>query len=106
MNNSGIQPMEYNVLVLPKEVETKTKGGLILADQTVEKEKFGRMEGTLVAVSPLAFNFDDWPSDARKPQVGDRVLFSKYNATEIMGRDGAHYWIMKDRSIAGIMIDD
>lgn len=106
MNNSGIMPTEYNVLVLPKEVESKTKGGIILADETLEKEKFGRMEGTLVGVSPLAFNFDEWPEGARKPQVGDHVLFSKYNATEILGRDGRHYWMMKDRSIAGIMTDE
>jgi co-chaperonin GroES (HSP10) len=61
------------------------------------------MEGTLVAVSPLAFNYDDWPEGAQKPRVGDRVLFSKYNATEILGADGRKYWIMKDRSIAAVM---
>lgn len=102
-NDSGIHPMEYNVLVLPQEVENKTKGGLYLADETVEKDSFSRMEGDLVAVSPLAFNFDDWPEGARVPQVGDRVLFSKYNATEILGRDGMKYWIMKDRSIAAVV---
>lgn len=103
MNGSGITPTEYNVLVLPKEVETKTKGGIILADETLEKEKFGRMEGQLVAASPLAFNYDEWPDGAEPPKVGDRVMFSKYNATEITGRDGKSYWLMKDRSIVGVM---
>ena len=106
MNTSGIQPQEYNVLVLPTAVETKTKGGIILADETIEKEQFGRMEGTLVAVSPLAFSFADWPDVSMQPQVGQKVLFSKYQATEITGRDGAKYWIMKDKSIAGVMTDD
>lgn len=103
MNGSGIRPTEYNVLVLPKEVETKTQGGIFLPDETLEKESFGRMEGTLVAVSPLAFNYDEWPSADDKPKPGDRVLFSKYNATEIRGKDGQKYWLMKDRSIAGVM---
>ena len=58
MNTSGFIPMEYNVLVEPKEVETTTRGGLILADETLEKEKFGRMEGVMVAQSALAFNFE------------------------------------------------
>lgn len=97
--------MEYNVLVSPKEVETKTKGGVILADETLEKEQFGRMEGTLVAVSPVAFDFAEWPEGEEKPKPGDQVIFSKYNATEITGRDGAKYWLMKDRSIAGVMDD-
>ena len=97
VNQSGIRPMEYNVLVSPKEVET------ILADETLEKEQFGRMEGTLVAVSPVAFDFAEWPEGEERPKPGDHVIFSKYNATEITGRDGAKYWLMKDRSIAGVM---
>jgi len=103
MNNSGILPMEYNVLVKPTDVEKSTKGGVILPDSTVEKEQFGRMEGTLVAVSPMAFKFSDWPEGARGPQVGDTVVFSRYQATELQGRDGGKYWLMKDQSIAGIM---
>lgn len=103
MNTSGIRPMEYNVLVKPSEVEKTTKGGLILAESTVEKEEFGRMDGTLVAVSPMAFKFEDWPDDVPSPQVGDTVIFSRYQATEITGRDGGKYWLMKDRSIIGVM---
>jgi chaperonin GroES len=103
MNTSGIRPMEFNVLVKPIEVDRTTKGGLILADSTVEKEEFGRMEGTLVGVSPMAFSFAEWPDDAPKPKVGDRVLFSRYQATELTGRDGGKYWMMKDKSIMGVM---
>lgn len=107
-NGSGLTPVEYNVIVLPKEIEQKTKGGLILSDETVEKEQFARMEGVLVAVSPMAFAFEDWPVEQAelKPKIGNRVMFSKYNATEFTGRDGRKYWLMKDRSIAGVMTDD
>ena len=105
LNESGINPVEYNVLVLPSEVETQTKGGLLLADSTVEKEQFGRMEGTLTAVSPMAFTFLDWPAheEDKKPKVGDTVMFSKYAASEITGKDGKTYWVMKDKSIVGVM---
>ena len=100
-----MNPVEYNVLVLPMEVEAKTKGGLIMPDDTVEKEKFGRMEGTLIAVSPMAFAFDDWPEDAEGPKVGDRVMFSRYAASELTGKDGGTYWLMKDKSIIVVMDD-
>lgn len=109
LNKSGIRPQAYKVLVEPKETETKTKGGLLLPDDTVEKEQFGRQEGILVAVSPMAFTFDgDWPADREdeKPAIGDRVFFSRYQAMEITGRDGGKYWIMEDRSIAGVMTDE
>lgn len=104
MNSSGIQPLEYNVLVLPKEVEAKTAGGVLLPDDTKEKEQFGQMEGRLVAVSPLAFNFDEMPPGMR-PQPGAHVIFYRYEATEIKGRDGKMYWLMKDKAIAGMMTD-
>jgi chaperonin GroES len=103
MNTSGIKPKEYNVLVKPDDVEKKTKGGIILADSTVEKEEFGRMEGVMVAASPLAFSYAEWPDAGEIPKVGERVLFSRYQATEVQGRDGGKYWLMKDRAIAGVI---
>jgi co-chaperonin GroES (HSP10) len=102
-NDSGISPLEYNVLVLPKEVEQVTKGGLILADQTREKEEFGRTEGILVAASPMAFTFADWPADAPKPRIGQRVMFSKYQGVSVQGRDGKAYWIIKDKSLMAVI---
>lgn len=105
MNNSGIRPMHDNVLVAPKRVESKTAGGLYIPDDTKEREQFAQMEGTLVAASPGAFryNYPEWPSDEATPVVGDRVVFSRYQATEIKGADGGKYWLMKDTSIAGVM---
>jgi co-chaperonin GroES (HSP10) len=106
MNKSGINPVGYNVLVKPEEVEKTTKGGIILPETKLEKDEFGRMEGQIVAVSPMAFTFKDWPVSAPKPQVGQRVIFSRYAGSEVTGRDGAKYWLMKDESIAGVMTDD
>lgn len=105
-NRSGIRPVEFNVLVMPQEVERKTKGGLILADQTVEKEEFGRKEGIIVDASPMAFAFPDWPEDHPKPKIGDRVMFSKYQAEQVQGRDGVTYWIMKDKVILAVIEAD
>jgi chaperonin GroES len=105
MNTSGIYPLEYNVLVAPKKVEEKTAGGIILPDDNREKEQYGQTEGTLVAVSPAAFtfNYEGWPENHELPQVGDRVFFSRYQATEVKGTDGETYWLMKDKSLAGVM---
>jgi co-chaperonin GroES (HSP10) len=102
INTSGINPVEYNVLVKPAEVEKTTKGGLLLPETKVEKDEYGRTEGTLVAVSARAFMFDG-PVLPDDPKVGDTVVFSRYQATEMTGVDGAKYWMMKDRSIAGVV---
>lgn len=105
MNDSGIFPMEYNVLVKPKVVEERTKGGVYLPDENKEREQFAQTEGTLVAVSPGAFtfNYEGFPSDAPRPAVGQRVMFSKYQATETKGQDGETYWLMKDKAVAAVL---
>lgn len=99
LNNSGINPLGYKIVVLPKEVEEKTKGGLYLPETKVEKDEFQRREGIIVAMSPMAFCNPDWPADAQKPQVGDRVMFARYQADELTGKDGRKYWIMNDTSV-------
>jgi len=94
-----LEPLEYHVIVEPIEIKKKTSGGLYLPDKALEKEKFARTEGRLVALSPAAFRaLGGWPDDAPIPRVGDRVIFSKYNATEIVD-SGKAYWLMRDRSI-------
>lgn len=104
-NTSGIRPMEYYVLVAPERVEEKTSGGIFLPDDYKEKQQFAQKKGVLIDKSPLAFNFDDWPA-REQPQIGQTVLFSKYQADEVTGKDGETYWIMKDKAIAAVMDDD
>lgn len=103
-NESGIMPMEYKVLVQPITVEKKTAGGIVLPDEVLEKNEYARTEGTLIDMSPLAFTYDDWPEGSRRPQPGDRVIFARYNAQEVKGRDGEKYWLMNDKSIEAIMV--
>lgn len=103
LNGSGINPLGYKLVVLPKEVEAKTAGGLFLPESKMEKDGFQRREGIIVAMSPMAFHNPDWPGDAPKPQVGDRVMFARYQADEITGRDGQTYWIMNDQSVFAVV---
>jgi len=46
------------VLIKPKEIEVKTKGGIIMPEQTREKEKHAQVEGVLVAVGALSTSSD------------------------------------------------
>lgn len=94
--------VEYNVLVDPDPVHEKTKGGLYIADETREKHKHGQMFGTLVALSPMAFAFDDWPDGVEKPKEGDRVMFAKHAGT-FADLDGHEYRVIKDRDIVAVL---
>ena len=71
-----IRPIEYNVLIRPDPAEQKTKGGIILSDQTVETDKHAQQRGVIVSMSPAAFDYAEWPEGA-KPEIGDRVIFAR-----------------------------
>jgi len=101
-NPSGIMPTEYKILVAPKLTADKTAGGIILPDDTKHRDQHAQMEGTIVAVSPLAFSYDNW-KDASPPKVGDRILFAKYSGAVVKGRDGVDYRIINDKDCAAVL---
>jgi co-chaperonin GroES (HSP10) len=103
MNDSGINPIEFNVLVLQDKIEEKTKGGLLLADDFRDKEKHAQVRGTIVATSPLAFNEDIYPSGMERPKPGDRVAFARHSGAFILGKDGVEYRIVKDKDVVAVI---
>lgn len=99
-NDPGVLPVEYKCLVLPITVEEVTAGGIIMPSQVVDAEQIAATEGTLVAAGGMAF--DDW-KDARKPQVGDKLLIAKYAGVTYKGRDKREYRILNDKDILAIL---
>lgn len=119
-NTSGIRPTEYKVLIKPKEAYEKnesgyrtTSGGIVVPDEVEEREQFAQMEGTIIDMSPWAFDFlrDDemsqsmhW-SNVSVPNIGNRVLYSKYSGSMCEGNDGEQYRLVSDKDIAAILED-
>lgn len=99
----GIEPVEYNVLLAPEDTEEVTKGGIILTNSIKETNDLAASRGRLVALSPLAFTYSDWPTGSRKPEQGDAVVFAKYAGTLIKGADGREYRLCKDKDIAAVL---
>lgn len=109
--NPGFEPTEYNVVLAPEEFEAVSKGGIILADTTKEREELATVRGRLVSASPLAFTYHDahgsaprsaWPV-GECPKKGDAVIFSKYAGILIEGEDGREYRLCKDKDVAAII---
>lgn len=98
----GIVCLEYKVLVLPRKAEERTKGGIVLPEQVVEKDQHAAMEGTIAGMSPFAFTYEEWPIAARKPRIGDVVVFARYSGITQKGADGRDYRIMNDKDIVAV----
>jgi co-chaperonin GroES (HSP10) len=105
-NASGLVPVEYYTVVELDPQEEKTAGGIILVQQTQDADKISAQEGTLVAISPLAFNYDSWPDDSPKPRVGDRVMFKRFDGhlhEREVGGVKRVFKLLNDKSIIAIV---
>lgn len=97
-----IRPMEFNVVVEIDPIESKTPGGIYLLDTAKERDKLGIQEGTLVAASPLAFSYAEWPDGHEPPQPGCRVLFARFSGL-IREEEGKTYRILKDKDVVAVI---
>lgn len=96
INHSGIIPTGGHLLVLPEKVEEMTAGGIILPQDTQEKEQQAATRGTLIAVGKSAWaDIDDhaWAS------VGDKISYSRYAGVSMAGEDGEDYVLINDNDV-------
>jgi co-chaperonin GroES (HSP10) len=105
--NCPYRPCEFNIVVELDPTEEVTKGGIILPNDKVERDKLGAEEGTLIAVSPLAFSYaspSEW-GDHEKPRIGDRVMVKRYDGV-LREKDGKSYRIVPDKSLVAVIEGD
>ena len=57
---------------------------------------------SIVAVSPMAFAFDDWPQDEPTPKPGDRIVFARHAGTFVTGKDDEQYRVVKDKDVVAV----
>ena len=98
-NKSGIIPSDMRVLIKPHPVEAVTKGGIILADSTKERDKYAQTRATFIAGGDNAFK--DWGDECRIPQPGNEVIMAQYSGKMHKGADGEDYRICNDEDVIG-----
>jgi co-chaperonin GroES (HSP10) len=102
-NKSGIQPIEYKVLVLPDTLSDQTAGGIIRPDRVKEIEQAAAVRGYLVAFGGKAFEDFGYPI----PKIGDRIQYAKYSGVhQVPGADGKQYILCNDKDIAAIITQE
>lgn len=103
MSDCGIYPKGARVLILPDEVETRTKSGIITATGSqVQREEMAQVDGIVVAMGNTCYH--DQPEPWCK--VGDRVVFGKYSGIFREGRDGKTYRVINDLDIVATIDEE
>ena len=100
-------PLNWKVLVQPKQVKTKTSGGILLPESSKENEEDLTAHGTVCAKGDLAYRDRDtgkrWRSEIF-PKVGDRVTYGKYAGQKIVVK-GVKFLLLNDDEITSILPD-
>ena len=73
------QPVGYRILVRPRGVIEKTKGGIYLTDSNKETQSYLNSVGQVIAMGPECY------SDRKTPwcKVGDHVVFGRYAGAKV-----------------------
>lgn len=95
-NTSGLKPLGRAVLIKPYDVEEKTKGGIILANQQRKMDQMAEQRAIVVEVGPEAWCDEKEP----RAKAGDKILYSKYAGYVAKGTmDEVDYRCINDRDI-------
>jgi chaperonin GroES len=89
-------PLADRVVVKSLEEHDRTPGGLYIPDTAKEKPQ----QGEIVAVGPG--RYEDGRLVPMTVKVGDRVLYGKYNGTEVM-LDRHEYLILRESDVLAII---
>jgi len=93
----NIRPLSDRIVVQPKELESKTAGGIIIPD-TADKDK--PMRGTIIAIGNG--KYIDGKLQPLQVKVGEEVLFGKYAGTNFK-HDNTEFLIMREEDVLGVI---
>jgi chaperonin GroES len=96
------QPTGWRLLVLPFQMDEKTKGGLLLGQDTLERQQVASQCGNVLAMGP-----DCYRDTKRYPKgpwckTGDWVMFARYAGSRIKIEGGEVRLLNDDEVLATI----
>ena len=97
LNTPSIRPLSDRIVVEPKEIESKTAGGIVIPD-TADKDK--PMQGTVLAIGNG--RFIDGKLQPLQVKVGDKILFGKYAGTNFKFGE-KEYLVMREEDVVGVL---
>ena len=98
------KPTGWRLLVLPHRGQGKTKGGVLLSDQTVEETQVATNVGLVLAIGPDAYNDKERFPNGPWCKKDDWVIFARYAGSRL-NIEGGELRILNDDEILGTTDD-
>ena len=90
-------PTGWRMLILPFKMGEKTKGGLMLADETIERSQVASTCGLVLKLGPHCYDKEKFP-EGPWCKKGDWVIFARYAGSRIL-IDGGEVRLLNDDEI-------
>ena len=97
-------PSGYRLLVLPFTPKEKTKGGILIAQETLDKLRIAVNCGYVLKLGPLAYQDKDKFSSGAWCKKGDWVIFARYAGSRLP-IEGGEVRILNDDEVLGTIKD-
>lgn len=96
------QPTGWRILILPYRGSGKTKGGILMADETIERNSIATVVGYVLAVGPEAYSDTTRYPTGPWCKKGDWVMIGRYAGARFRIEGGEVRIINEDEVIATI----
>ena len=96
------KPTGWRILVLPFKMKEKTKGGVIMANTSLERQQLAAQCANVLAVGPDAYRDKDRYPQGPWCKVGDWIVFARYAGSRIKIEGGEVRLLNDDEILATI----
>ena len=96
------QPTGWRMLVLPFKMKDKTKGGVILAEDTLERQQVASQVGLVMAMGPQCYKDKERYPEGPWCKEKDWIMFARYAGSRIKIEGGEMRLLNDDEVLATI----
>ena len=96
------KPTGWRMLVLPFRMKEKTKGGVLLGTETIDRQQVASQCGNVLAMGPDCYNDPKRFNDGPWCKVGDWVVFARYAGSRIEIEGGEVRLLNDDEVLATV----
>ena len=96
------KPTGWRIIVLPFRMDEKTKGGILMGQDTLDKQQVASQSGNVLAMGPQCYKDKERYPDGPWCKKGDWVIFARYAGSRIQIEGGEIRLLNEDEILATV----
>jgi len=96
------KPTGWRIVVLPFRMDEKTKGGILVGQDTLDKQQVASQCGNVLAMGPQCYKDKERYPDGPWCKKGDWVIFARYAGSRIQIEGGEIRLLNEDEILATV----